>query len=201
MLPLPLPLLRLRAPPPPPPPPPSARLRRPGSRRRRRSRSRRSGPPGPGARRGRGAWPSCARLGGAPPRHVGPGECASTPAPARVTCTGAAATWSGLSCSAHLTPFTCQRPALLERLDARALPALLFICSFVPFIPPLTFHLFSSTCPPPTVAAPLPHFPQFNCKTGLGAVTQKVELRSLVTPKKWSGSALDETLVGFLKHH
>nr|XP_025120981.1 vegetative cell wall protein gp1-like [Bubalus bubalis] len=109
-----LPLLRLRA-----PPPPSARLRLPGSRRRRRS-----GPPGPGAplgREGGVAAPSSARPG--PPRHVDPGERASATAPARVTCTGAEATWPDSSCARSPGPL-CHPAA-----SAPGSTSLLFICS------------------------------------------------------------------------
>lgn len=77
-----LPLLRLRAQ---PPPPPASRLRLPGLA------AAAAADPVRGvrachSRRGRGHGPSA---GTAPPRHVGTGERASAPVPARVTRTGA----------------------------------------------------------------------------------------------------------------
>lgn len=181
---LPLPLLRLRA----PPPPPSARLRLPGSR----SRRRLSGPRGPGAPApGGGAWLRCPGPGGAPPHHMGPGERASALAPAWVTCAGVAATWPAFALLSWFPyPASAQRSWRVLKASPNAL---------LVFLPPLPFIC---TCSLPSVLsliliAPLSHFSQFNGDTGLGAAVQKVKSRSSVTPKKWSGSALNGTLVGF----
>lgn len=82
---------------------------------------------------------------GAPPRHVGPGERATAPAPARVTCEGAAPPGAAvpalLSWSAPpaLALSTCS-------LSAPSRAALLCVCSFYPSsrFPPVLLHL---SCP------------------------------------------------------
>lgn len=78
-----LPLLRLRAQ---PPPPPASRLRLPGLAAAAAAADPVRGVRACHSRRGRGHGPSA---GTAPPRHVGTGERASAPVPARVTRTGA----------------------------------------------------------------------------------------------------------------